>query len=426
MTTTPTPNGAEQAPEQTVDQAMKEALKQSMDTRGPHAKSAAAKPAAAKAPLPKLPGVKARTARPAPARDGAAPGARPGKAASAQAAPAKPLGGKPAAGKPGPGPEMRGKVMPGKPMPGTSMTMPSAVAGGAMADTAKAGGLVAGGTVAGRMAAGGMPAGGAPVVTLGGKPAAPPRTAAPKPDDGARRAGRLGKLDPQFPAAVKSLHYYITQPLPPAPASVDYAKAVVEGFPMDGNDEYGDCTMAAAAHLIQAWNAETGIRMPVPTEPDVVAQYLKLSGGQDTGLVESQVLQGWLSTGLWDNKIVAYAPVNVHSLDSIKQAVAYFGGVYVGVQVPENAKTQFERRHPWALEEGWQGRRIEGGHAIPILGYDDQYMYCVTWGAVHPMSWDWWSVYGDEAWVVLSQEFDQAGKFNGIDVAALRADIAAR
>jgi hypothetical protein len=26
---------------------------------------------------------------------------------------------------------------------------------------------------------------------------------------------------------------------------------------MDGNDTYGDCTMAAAAHMIQSWNAQT-------------------------------------------------------------------------------------------------------------------------------------------------------------------------
>lgn len=370
MTTTPTPNNAGQVPSVKPANAKPGSAEPAAAGAAP-ARSANVRAAAAKTPMPKMPTAKTRAAK---------PGAAQGAAASASA-------------KPGPGKPMPGKPM-AKPMPG------GATAGGAGAVTLEGEQRLAAKPMAGRPMSGQTKAG------------------------AGRKAGRMGKLAPQFPTAVKSLHHYVTTPLPPAPASVDYSKSVTEGFPMDGNDQYGDCTMAAAAHLIQAWNAETGIQMPVPTEPDVIAQYLKLSGGQDTGLVESQVLQGWLGSGLWENKIVAYAPVNVHSLDAIKQAVAYFGGVYVGIQVPGNAQQQFEKQQPWILEQGWQSQQIEGGHAIPILGYDDQYMYCVTWGAVQPMSWDWWSIYGDEAWVVLSEEFDKAGKFNGIDVAALRSDIA--
>jgi len=240
----------------------------------------------------------------------------------------------------------------------------------------------------------------------------------------ARKVGKLGKLAPQFPVEERELSHYTSQPLPAAPPSVDYAEKVANGFPMDGNDQYGDCTMAAAAHLIQAWNAETNINLPVPTDTEVVAQYMKLTDGKDTGLVESQVLQDWMKGGLWGNKIVAFAPVNVHSLDALKQAVAFFGGVYVGIQVPTNAQTQFASGLPWTLDPGWESQPIEGGHAIPILGYDDQWLYCVTWGAVQQMAWDWWSTYSDEAWVVLSEEYQKAGKMDGIDVAALQADIA--
>jgi hypothetical protein len=240
----------------------------------------------------------------------------------------------------------------------------------------------------------------------------------------ARKTGKLGKLAPQFPTALKELRSYTTEPLPAAPATVDYATNV-STFPMDGNDQYGDCTMAAAAHLIQSWNAQVDVTMPVPTPTQVVAEYLKLSGGADTGLVESQVLKTWMSSGLWTNKIAGYAAVNVHSLDSLKQAIAYFGGVYVGIQVPTNAMNQFQAGQPWTLVTDWQNQGIEGGHAIPILGYDDQWMYCITWGSVQPMAWDWWSAYGDEAWVVLSEEYENAGHpVDGIDLAALQADLA--
>jgi hypothetical protein len=238
-----------------------------------------------------------------------------------------------------------------------------------------------------------------------------------------RTPGKMGKLAPQFPVGLKEMSAYAAQPLPQPPPAVDWAKNV-SAWPMDGNDQYGDCTMAAAAHLIQSWNAETGESLPVPADQQVVAQYLKLTGGKDTGLVESRVLKHWSSTGLWGNKIVGYAPVNVHSLDLLKQAIAFFGGVYTGIQVPDNAQDQFRADQPWTLVPDWQKQPIEGGHAVPLLGYDDQYLYAITWGAVQPMAWDWWSTYSDEAWVVLSEEFSRAGKVNGIDVAALQADLA--
>jgi hypothetical protein len=237
-----------------------------------------------------------------------------------------------------------------------------------------------------------------------------------------RTPGKMGKLAPQFPVGLKEMPAYAADPLPQAPPTVDWSKNV-STWPMDGNDKYGDCTMAAAAHLIQSWNAETGEPLPVPSEDQVVAQYLKLSGGQDSGLVESQVLKHWMAAGLWRHRIVGYAPVNVHSLDLLKQAIAFFGGVYVGIQVPANAQDQFRAGHPWTLDPGWQQQPIEGGHAVPLLGYDDQYLYAITWGAVQPMAWDWWSTYGDEAWAILSAEFSRAGRVNGIDVATLQADL---
>src|SRR5258708_3311383 len=123
----------------------------------------------------------------------------------------------------------------------------------------------------------------------------------------------MGKLAPQFPTALKEMAAYAPTPLPQPPASVDWA-AKVAAWPMDGNDVYGDCTMAAAAHLIQSWNAQTGQAMPVPRDQDVIAAYMKLTGGKDSGLVESQVLKRWLGSGLWGNKIVGYAPVNVQNL----------------------------------------------------------------------------------------------------------------
>jgi len=238
-----------------------------------------------------------------------------------------------------------------------------------------------------------------------------------------RTSGKFGKLGPRFPAGLKEIDSYASAPLPPPPAAVDWTKNVAD-WPMDGNDQYGDCTMAAAAHCLQSWNAEAKVTDPVPNEQQVVQTYLQLTGGADNGLVESDVLRTWNTTGLWGNRIVGYAPVNVHNLIILRQAIDLFGGVYVGIQVPANAQQQFADGQAWTLVPGWQNQSIVGGHAVPLLGYDAKWLYCVTWGAVQQIAWDWWHTYGDEAWAILSHAFAEAKVVNGLDVATLQADLA--
>ncbi len=238
-----------------------------------------------------------------------------------------------------------------------------------------------------------------------------------------RSAGKYGKAMPQFPTALKDLTTYLDMTaLPAPPATVNHYSAVTT-WPMDGNDQYGDCTMAAAAHCIQMWNAVTNTNDPVPTLAEITKEYFHLTGGPDSGLVEANVLKTWQTSGLWGNKIVGYAPVNVHSQTLLQQVVYLYGAAYIGIQVPANAETQFGAHQPWTLVAGWQSQKIVGGHAIPIVGYDADYLYVITWGAVQPMAYDWFQTYGDEAWAVLPNEFKRAGGFDGLNLATLQADL---
>lgn len=236
-------------------------------------------------------------------------------------------------------------------------------------------------------------------------------------------AGKLGKLGPQFPVGLRELAAYAPEPLPPPAAGVDFTTAA-SSWPMNGNDQYPDSTVAAAAHCLQAWNAEASAPYPVPDEADCVSAYLQLAGDQDAGLVESQLLSHWMSSGLWGTRITGYAPVNVHDVNTLRQCVDLLSGVYGGIQLPANARPQFSEGRPWALARGWQHEPVEGGQAVAILGYDDSWLYAVVWGAVQEMAWDWWHTYADEAWAVLSPELDGPGVVRGIDVDALKADLA--
>ena len=64
--------------------------------------------------------------------------------------------------------------------------------------------------------------------------------------------GKLGKLPVRTDVRTLSLARYIERAkLPPPPPDLDLAEAVPE-WPMYGNDRIGDCTTAAAAHMIEA------------------------------------------------------------------------------------------------------------------------------------------------------------------------------
>lgn len=248
---------------------------------------------------------------------------------------------------------------------------------------------------------------------------------------------RLGRLPAKRPFGLGDLVEYVQGKLPAPPAFVHYGGLVHDGFPMDGNGPdpnvtnqgpdfqgLGDCTIAAAAHCIQLWNVEAKESDPVPTANEVVSTYLDLTGGVDSGLAEADVLQVWHSTGLWNNKIKGYAPIPANGITPLHQAAAFYGAVYLGVEIPQSAMDQFTEGVPWTVVPN---SPIEGGHAIPISGYDQHYVYVITWGRVQPVTYPWLAAYLEEAWCVLPEEFAQRGRgpIPTIDFASLQADLKA-
>lgn len=234
-----------------------------------------------------------------------------------------------------------------------------------------------------------------------------------------RTAGKLGKLGARTLYGVGSLGDYAQGKLPTPPASVAVPNVT---WPMSGNDQYGDCTIAGVVHAAQAFAADVGATYQVPVDPAVVQEYMELTGGVDSGLAELDVLHQWASPGILGSQIDAYAPVTVSNLIELHQAIWLFGGCYVGVQLPQSAPQQFESGQPWTVEPG---DSIEGGHCIFFAGYSPEYLYAITWGAVQPVTAAWWQTYGEEAWCVMPHQFDISAKTpTGIDVASLRADLA--
>lgn len=231
---------------------------------------------------------------------------------------------------------------------------------------------------------------------------------------------KLGKR-----AAVRSLRLsdlaaYTTHKLPAPPASVAAPASVQWG--MDANDELGDCTIAAVDHLIAAWNADLDEHDTRPTIQQIRDTYFALTGGADSGLAEQNVLQHWQKEGLFGNKIAAFAPFSTSSIVEMHQAVAFYGGAYLGIQCPQSAQQQFADGKPWTYVPG---SPIEGGHAICAVGYTPTTLLCVSWGALVEVTYSFLAHFLDEAWVAVSHELVEHGNDGyGLDTQALLADIA--
>ena len=196
------------------------------------------------------------------------------------------------------------------------------------------------------------------------------------------------------------------------------------GWPMDGNDQYGDCVWAAIGHGEQLWSNNA----TVPTVQQLLAGYSAVTGfnpndpNTDQGTVIADALAYWRKTGVANRKVELYASINPQNANVLQQAVEFFGGLNVGIDFPASAMTQFNNNQPWTVV---QGSPIEGGHCVLIVGYDANYLYVVTWGKVQKMAWSFWNKYGSEAWAIISRDWlDSTGKTpEGLDLYGLGQDF---
>ena len=187
---------------------------------------------------------------------------------------------------------------------------------------------------------------------------------------------------------------------------------------MDGNSDYGDCTIAARQHANTLFGAMVG-HLSIARESDTVAQYLKLGNGQDDGLAELDVLTDW-AKGTVPDQIAAFVEINPKNIANVKLACWMFGAVYLGFTVQQAASDDFDARRTWT-----PGPLTDDGHAVLMTGYTPTSMRMLTWGSDQEGSWDWWTECVDEAYAVLAPEASQPGFCAaGFDCDALKQQLA--
>jgi len=254
--------------------------------------------------------------------------------------------------------------------------------------------------------------------------------ATPTPENARPRKFRLGRKPRREDPRTLELRTYLTElPAPPA-SSTRYTLVASSAWGMDGNDQYGDCTCAAAAHMALEWSANANPPGSQPTLAQILAAYNVVDGGVDQGADMLTVLQYWQQTGIGSDKIGPYLEIDQANHDEVMYAVDELGGVYLGVELPDFAVQGDMLTTPWALPAGstsYPPPDPNNGHCIAIVGYDADWLYVVTWGEVKQMAWGFFDAYADEAFAVVSPDWvDPAGESpSGLNMAQLQADLTA-
>lgn len=239
------------------------------------------------------------------------------------------------------------------------------------------------------------------------------------------------------PRRVMLSKFLIPAELPHVPDSWDGYLGGKAAPQMYANNQYGDCTIAGLANHARIQAAVDGRPLPEFTDQEIVEFYFKLSGGKDTGLIETDVLDHVVKHGFPNDgryKFIGRATIDHTDWDALQMASYLFGGVYLGVGLPERAQSMGEH---WSVQgDGKTGPDAPwswGGHCMVMSGHDltpspaDKPGQAVgnvslaTWGSVVYATKHWLSVYTDEAYVLLDESHLL---MPGIDSAALLAALA--
>lgn len=241
---------------------------------------------------------------------------------------------------------------------------------------------------------------------------------------------RGGKLPAQPARPQLRLEKYVTADLPEPPASVDWQAPVdVAGWPMYLNDRIGCCTFAEIGHHIQlVTKAATGTAVKV-SDDAILTGYEAVSGyrpgdpSSDVGARLADVMDYWLKIGVGGHRIIAHASIHPSNTKLIKQAIALFGGVSIGMNVPKSAEDQFNNGHPWTYVKG---SRSLGGHCVLMGAYGPGMWKVITWAAEQEMDDLFYQHEVDEVRLPVTTEWFKDGKSpTGIDMRTMGADYAA-
>jgi len=230
---------------------------------------------------------------------------------------------------------------------------------------------------------------------------------------------KLGKRAFKFDSRTLRLENYLLPTLPAPPTSINWCPNRTS-WPMLMNDSLGDCTIAAILHAVQVWSQDP--KKPYnPTDATALSYYEQFCGyvngdpNTDQGGDELNVLNQWRAKKLDTHVLEGYVDPQPQNLLHVQQSIAFFGGIYIGLQLPVSAQQQ----SVWTVVPHDGG--VWGGHAVYCYAYNATGPICASWNEVIPMTWGFWNKYCDESHCLLGSAWVPAK--DAINYADFRTDL---
>lgn len=205
------------------------------------------------------------------------------------------------------------------------------------------------------------------------------------------------------------------------PQDVDFCSAVTE-FPMDLNDQLGDCGIAGMDHLQLAWS--TYASGSATSWGDAVCQSLYQTLGDyvpgdpstDNGTVLQDNLTWWRRNEINGTKLLAFGALRRWGRPNRVLALRNFGAGYIGLNLQEAQEMQFPDQ-PWHWVPGGEQA---GGHCTTHAAefHTTDEIRLPTWGGVAKANKSFLMEACEEYWVAIFPGFiEKTGRNpSGIDL----------
>lgn len=213
---------------------------------------------------------------------------------------------------------------------------------------------------------------------------------------------------------------------PKIPDNFGHYKSVAN-YGMLGNDRFGDCVWAGAAHEHMLWNAANDRTVDF-TDSNVLQAYSDVTGfraddpSTDQGTDMATAARYRQKYGLEDSlgrvhKIGAYLALEPGDLDQLAAASYLFGAAGIGIVVTDKAMDQFNQNKPWTYV---RRAKAEGGHYVPVVGRQDGLYVALSWGRPQPFTFAYYQKQSDEIFAYISVDYlDNNKSPEGFDSNAL-------
>jgi hypothetical protein len=198
-------------------------------------------------------------------------------------------------------------------------------------------------------------------------------------------------------------------------------------YQMLGNDSLGLCFEAGIWHQRMTWKAVANAGSPLLATTDlVVADYSAITGYDPSNPATDQGTDPNEGFAFYKaNKVLAgYAALDLNNIDQLKGAIYTFGGMGLGIVVPQSMVDQINQ----GIDPTWEflpnDKPTNQGHYIYVSGYGRNGVAIVSWGKVYHARWDFVSRWADQAEALIGLEWlKQSGRApSGLDLAGLLAD----